>query len=107
MSSLAPTLQAFFTYRLAQQRQASAHTVAAYRDTFRQLFAFLHQRSGKAPSQLAIEDLDAPVIGAFLETWNMAVVIASVLATRAWLPSGLFSTSRPSGILSRQRSFNA
>ena len=67
MSSLAPTLQAFFTYRLAQQRQASAHTVAAYRDTFRQLFAFVHQRSGKAPSQLAIEDLDPPVIGAFLE----------------------------------------
>lgn len=67
MSTLAPTLQAFFTNRLAQQRQASPHTVAAYRDTFRRLFAFVHQRSGKAPSQLAIEDLDAPLVGAFLE----------------------------------------
>jgi site-specific recombinase XerD len=67
MSTLAPTLQAFFTRRLAQQRQASAHTMAAYRDTFRRLFAFIHQRTGKAPSQLAFDDLDAPLIGAFLE----------------------------------------
>ena len=29
MSSVAPTLQAFFTDRLAHQRGASAHTVAA------------------------------------------------------------------------------
>ena len=32
MSCLAPTLQAFFTERLINQRQASAN-VAAYRDT--------------------------------------------------------------------------
>ena len=107
MSSLAPTLQAFFTYRLAQQRQASAHTVAAYRDTFRQLFAFLHQRSGKAPSQLAIEDLDAPVIGAFLE--NLEHGRGNSVRTRNARLAAVrsFSTSRPSGILSRQRSFNA
>jgi site-specific recombinase XerD len=67
MSTLAPTLQAFFTHRLAQQRQASPHTVAAYRDTFRRLLAFIHQRTGKAPSQLEFEDLDAPLIGAFLQ----------------------------------------
>jgi hypothetical protein len=30
MSTLAPTLQAFFTDRLARQRQASSHTIAAY-----------------------------------------------------------------------------
>jgi hypothetical protein len=39
MSILAPTLQAFFTDRLARQRQASPRTVAAYRDTFRLLLA--------------------------------------------------------------------
>ena len=33
MSALAPTLQAFFTDRLIRQRQASRHTIAAYRDT--------------------------------------------------------------------------
>ena len=32
MTALAPTLQAFFTDRLALQRQASGHTIAAYRD---------------------------------------------------------------------------
>ncbi|MFJ6359460.1 hypothetical protein [Pseudarthrobacter oxydans] len=35
MSALAPTLEAFFTDRLIRQRHASAHTVAAYRDTLR------------------------------------------------------------------------
>ena len=40
MSALGPDLQAFFTERLGQQRQASAHTVAAYRDTFCLFLAF-------------------------------------------------------------------
>ena len=40
MSTLAPTLQAFFTDRLIRQRQASPHTIAAYRDTFELLLAF-------------------------------------------------------------------
>jgi hypothetical protein len=35
MSALAPTLQAFFTERLIGQRQASPHTITAYRDTLR------------------------------------------------------------------------
>jgi site-specific recombinase XerD len=67
VSALAPTLEAFFTERLLRQRQASPHTVASYRDTFRLLLGFLQQRSTKAPSQLDLEDLDAPVIGAFLD----------------------------------------
>ena len=66
MSALAPTLQAFFTYRLVRQRQASPHTVAAYRDTFRLLLSFVHERTGKVPSSLDFADLDAPVIGDFL-----------------------------------------
>ena len=37
MTLIAPTLQAFFTDRLAQQRQASPRTIAAYRDTLRLL----------------------------------------------------------------------
>jgi integrase/recombinase XerD len=67
MTALAPTLEAFFTQRLAQQRQASPHTLAAYRDGFRLLLEFVHQHTGKAPSCLGIEDLSAAVIGAFLE----------------------------------------
>ncbi len=67
MSSLAPTLEAFFTERLLTQRRASPHTVASYRDTFRLLLTFAQQRTGKAPSRLELADLDAPLIGAFLD----------------------------------------
>jgi integrase/recombinase XerD len=66
MSTLAPTLQAFFTDRLARQRQASSHTIAAYRDTVKLLLVFAEQRTGKSPSDMDITDLDAPLIGAFL-----------------------------------------
>src|SRR5438105_8494116 len=66
MSTLAPTLQAFFTDRLARQRQASPHTIAAYRDAIKLLLAFAAQQTGKPPSRLDIADLDAPLIGAFL-----------------------------------------
>jgi site-specific recombinase XerD len=66
MSLLAPTLQAFFTDRLITQRNVSPRTVAAYRDTFRLLLAFVEQQTGKQPYQLDLADLDAPLIGAFL-----------------------------------------
>ena len=66
MSLLAPTLQAFFTNRLITQRDVSLSTVAAYRDTFRMLLAFVEQHTGKQPYQLDLGDLDAPLIGAFL-----------------------------------------
>jgi integrase/recombinase XerD len=66
MSTLAATLQAFFTDRLIRQRQASPHTVAAYRDTFKLLLAFTADRTGIQPSDLDIQDLDAPLIGEFL-----------------------------------------
>jgi integrase/recombinase XerD len=66
MSSLAPTLEAFFTDRLYRQRGASPNTVASYRDTFRLLLCFVHSRIGKEPCQLDLADLDAPLIGAFL-----------------------------------------
>ena len=67
MSLLAPTLEAFFTERLLTQRQASAHTVSAYRDTFRLLLAYLPQHLGKPVPAITSADLDAPVILAFLD----------------------------------------
>jgi site-specific recombinase XerD len=63
---IAPTLQAFFTDRLARQRQASPQTIAAYRDTMRLLFTFVQQRTGKPPEKLDWDDLTADVISAFL-----------------------------------------
>jgi integrase/recombinase XerD len=67
MSALAPIVQGFFTDRLAHQRQASAHTVVAYRDTVRLLLRYASQRTGKQPTDLDLSDLDAPLIGAFLK----------------------------------------
>ena len=67
MTVLAPTLERYFTERLIAQKGASAHTVAAYADTFRLLLAFAQDRTGKAPSVLDFSDFDAPLIGAFLD----------------------------------------
>jgi site-specific recombinase XerD len=66
-TSLAPLLERFFTQRLMQQRQASAHTISSYRDTFRQFLRFIQQRLHKAPAALAFEQIDAPLIVAFLD----------------------------------------
>ena len=67
MTALATTLQAFFTDRLARQRQVSPNTLAAYRDTLRLLLVFAADKKGKEPSKLDIDDLDAPLISAFLD----------------------------------------
>ena len=66
-ANLPALLQSFFTTRLMTQRKASAHTIASYRDTFRLLLQFARTRLRKAPSQLELNDLDATLIGAFLE----------------------------------------
>jgi integrase/recombinase XerD len=67
VNTLAPTLQAFFTDRLANQRGASPHTVAAYRDTMKLLLTFAESRTGRSPSRLDLADLDAALISAFLD----------------------------------------
>jgi integrase/recombinase XerD len=64
---LAGPLEAFFLERLARDRQASPHTIAAYRDTFRLLLDFAQRRTGKQPSALTLGDLNAPLIGSFLQ----------------------------------------
>jgi integrase/recombinase XerD len=66
MTALAPSLQAFFTDRLITQRNSSPETISAYRDTFRLLLAFAREQTGKQPFELDLDDLDAPLIGAFL-----------------------------------------
>src|SRR5216684_6596029 len=66
-ANFAPLLERFFTQRLMQQRQASPHTISSYRDTFRQFLTFVHQRLRKPPSRLIFEEIDAPLIVAFLD----------------------------------------
>ena len=70
--SFATLLEGFFTRRLMQQRQASAHTIASYRDTFRLLLQFMQKRLRKAPSTLALEDMDVPLVVAFLDELETA-----------------------------------
>lgn len=65
--SLAVLLERFFTERLMRQRQASTHTIASYRDTFKMLLHFVQKRLHKAPSALSLEDVDAPLIAPFLD----------------------------------------
>jgi site-specific recombinase XerD len=66
-SSFATLLQRFFTERLMQQRQASPHTISSYRDTFRLLLQFTLKRLHKPPARVVFEDIDAPLISAFLD----------------------------------------
>ena len=65
--SFASVLTRFFTHRLLQQRHASPHTVGSYRDTFRLLLTFSKTRTGKSPSNLAWQDIDAPLVSAYLD----------------------------------------
>jgi len=66
-ANLPTLLQSFFTIRLITQRKVSPHTIASYRDTFRLLLQFAQKRLRKAPSQLELDDLNASLVGAFLE----------------------------------------
>jgi site-specific recombinase XerD len=65
--NFAALLEDFFTRRLMQQRQASPHTISSYRDTFRLFLKFVQQRLHKPPSRLNFEEVDAPLIVAFLD----------------------------------------
>jgi site-specific recombinase XerD len=66
VTALAPTLQSFFTGYLIGQRDASPHTITAYRDTFRLLLAYTYQRTGIRPSDLDLAVMDADLIARFL-----------------------------------------
>jgi site-specific recombinase XerD len=60
-------LQHFFLKRLMSQKNASPHTIASYRDTFRLLLGHVSKMTHKQPSSLTIEDLDVRVILDFLD----------------------------------------
>jgi site-specific recombinase XerD len=66
-TSFPALLEKFFLQRLIRQRQVSPHTISSYRDTFRLLLHFAKQRLRKAPSELALEEVDAPLVTAFLD----------------------------------------
>jgi integrase/recombinase XerD len=65
-ATLPALIQQFFTDRLCTQMEASPNTIAGYRDTFRLLLRFVSEQTGRAPTKLKIEDMDAAVVGDFL-----------------------------------------
>jgi site-specific recombinase XerD len=67
MPSFPALLQGFFTRRLMQQRQASPHTIGSYRDSFRLLLQFAQRHLGVDPQRLKFEQVDAPLVSAFLD----------------------------------------
>lgn len=66
-STFSELLQSYFTERLMKQLNASPHTIANYRDTFRLLIAFAHKRLKKLPTMLAMRDLDVAFVCQFLD----------------------------------------
>src|SRR6266496_1892368 len=60
-------VQAFFVDFLLNQKHSSPRTLATYRDAFRLLLRFVHETHGVEPAALSIENLDAPIILAFLD----------------------------------------
>ena len=61
-----PLLALFFTARLIQQRQASPHTIASYRTTFRLLVRYAQRALNKPPSAMTLDDFDTALLGDFM-----------------------------------------
>jgi integrase/recombinase XerD len=67
MTALAPYLSAYLCEHLPRERKASPHTCEAYASSFHLLVSFAARHLGVRPSRLEIEQLDVPLILAFLE----------------------------------------
>jgi site-specific recombinase XerD len=63
---IAPHLTAFFEQRLPVERHASENTSNSYAYAFQLLLTFASKRLQLAPSQLAVEQIDAPLVLDFL-----------------------------------------
>jgi len=67
MTALAPHLSSFLREHLPRERRASPHTCEAYAHSFRLLVGFAAGRLGIRPCRLEVEQLEAPLVLAFLE----------------------------------------
>lgn len=67
MTPLAPLVTSFFRDHLAAEKGVSKNTIASYSYAFKFLCRYVSGQLGKSPSQLALEDLDAPMVRDFLE----------------------------------------
>lgn len=77
---LAPTLEKYFTQHLTGALNASAHTIAAYRDTWRLLLTYTHQHGGPSPEKAELSTFDSAHITAFIS--HLEHVRANSVRTR-------------------------
>ena len=80
MTPIALHIEAFLRDYLPRQRGASQHTCDSYASGFMLLFEFASQRLERRPSELGLEQIDAPLITAFLE--HIETVRGNQAATR-------------------------
>ena len=67
MTPISSAIEAFLREHLARQRDASQHTCDSYATSFQLLFELAAKKFNVSPSALTLEQLDATLIGAFLE----------------------------------------
>src|SRR6267154_2589806 len=67
MTSIASTVQTFFTERLIAQRRSSPATIRAYRDTVRMLLTYAAEQTRTPCHRLEFGDLNATTVSAFLD----------------------------------------
>ena len=67
MTPIASHIEAFLCDYLPKQRGASQHTCDTYAYGFKLLFNFASQRLKRRPSELDLEQIDAPLVTDFLE----------------------------------------
>jgi site-specific recombinase XerD len=67
VNALAAQLQTYFSVFARTQRDLSAHTISAYRDTWRMLITFLAARTGTRAAHISFDHVSASNVIAFLD----------------------------------------
>ena len=67
MTLIVPHITAYLRERLPNEKKASPHTSDTYAYAFQLLFQFASQRLGCSPAAIQLEQLNAPLVLAFLE----------------------------------------
>jgi len=114
MKPLAVHVSAFLHEHLPRDKGASPHTLAAYAQALKLLVCFAAARTRRRPSQLALEQIDADLVLAFLEhieregasarTRNMRLAaIKTFFRAVEWREPAALEQVRRIGLIPRKR----
>ena len=107
MTPIAPHVAAFFQQRLPLERRASRHTSDSYAYAFKLLLTFASERLSVPPSQMNIEQIDAPLVVSFLNHLETARTNGPSSRNVVWRPSSPSCTSWSIACLQRWTTFGA